>query len=565
MKNILTTLLCFCLLKGFSQDLIWSTSAIPDNTSALYNFGPTGSPYVNVTFETSGPGTFAAGPARFTTAQGDITWRSQVNFSVSTDLKTFTYTFNQSVCGLSFVLYDIDGNNTNGDRAIITADNSGTPQTITAVDLDPVPPTILGSGTTNVEIIGTQGSQSDNRVQINITGCVTTLTIQYGNNILGTAGTRSYSISNLAWTSVQPSLEDLVWNTTAVPDNATSFNFGSQGSPASTVNYSVTGPGTFDLGPLRYVTAQGTDTWRTRSTFSSVNDLKTYTLTFSPAVCNLSFILYDIDGDNTSGDRAIVTANYVGVLQNVTITTPDANPPTLTESGTATATATGTQGNQDDPRVQVNITGCVSTLTIQYGNNTAGSAGQRSFSIGNLIWDGNTLPVTFISFTGQKKTNGNVELKWVTENESDLLTYEIERSVDGRTYIKAGNVTPQNRNATYTFSDQPVSQATVFYRIKQVDLNGSFKYSNIVAIKMNPSITTGINVFPNPASDAIFITTNNGAVINKVQIYDGNGRMVIQNKSAANRYEISTLPKGIYRIKVIDKNGETSTNTFIKQ
>jgi Secretion system C-terminal sorting domain len=377
------------------------------------------------------------------------------------------------------------------------------------------------------------------------------------------------SLILVLFVGIQLYSQDLNWNTSAIPDNSTSFNFGSIGSPASNVTYAVTGPGTITTGPLRFTTAQGDGAWRTAITFAAVLDLKVYTLTFNSAVCGLSFIIYDIDGDNTNGDRAIVTANNSGNPQNITMTALDpgfaGGPPTITGSGTPTATGTGTQGNQTDDRIQVTITGCVSTLTIQYGNNPTGGTGGRSFSIGNLSWSTNTLPVNFLTFSGQKTAANSVQLKWSTASEVNAGRYEIERSTDGQSFLSTGFVPALNQAGNYSFSDYTPAQGTLFYRIKQIDIDGQFQYSTVIALKFDAGAQKGITIFPNPAINSVFVTTNNNTLIEKIQFFDTNGRSVFQKQGTANKIDISTLSKGLYRIKVTDKSGKISAGTFIKQ
>jgi len=363
--------------------------------------------------------------------------------------------------------------------------------------------------------------------------------------------------------------QDLNWNTSAIPNNSLSFNFGSIGSPASSVTYAVTGPGTITAGPTRFTTAQGDNAWRTAITFAAVSDLKTYTLTFNPAVCNLSFIIYDIDGNNTSGDRAIINANYLGSAQNITMTALDpgfpGGAPTITGSGTSTATGTGTQGNQTDDRVQISIPGCTSTLTIQYGNNPAGAAGGRSFSIGNLSWTGSTLPVAFAHFSGQKIADGIVSLKWKTENEVNVSKYEIERSTDGNNFISAGFINTLSPDGNYVFTDYTPTEGVLFYRIKEIDLDARFQYSSIIALRFTTGVKPGITVFPSPANQYIYITTNDNSQLNKIMIFTSDGKMLLQKNNPGNRIDISNLPAGLFRVKTVSKTGEVFHSSFMKR
>lgn len=764
MKRIFLAILIILAFQGYSQDLNWNTSAIPDGSTS-FNFGAIGNSSSTVTFNVTGPGDITSGPARFTTAQGDITFRTAVDFNPATEIKSFTFTFSPAVCNLTFSLYDIDGSGASGDKAVVTADNSGSPENITMTALDANPPTITGSGSTTATVTGTQGNQTDNRVAVNIAGCITTLTIQYSsngstggrsfsignlewapitwppdldwnsvsyttgdlgtnfgtigfpaanvtlnitgstalinggfpvkyiaapagnacvvncalrtsinfstlsqnliytftfnkgvgdltfnlydidgtntsgdqaivtadflgaaqnvtmtaldpsfpggsptiagsgtaiasatgtqgnqgddrvavyiagnvttitieyrNNPLGSAGGRSFSIGNFEWTTAQSPFPDLVWNTSAIPDLSTSYNFGSIGSPAVNVNYAITGPGTILAGPTRFKTAQDDSSWRTQLNFTSVSDLKTSTLTFNSAVCGLVFNLYDVDGDNTNGDRAIVTADYLGTPQTITMTALDpafpGGPPTITGSGTNTATATGTQGNQSDDRVQVMIPGCVSTLTIQYGNNPSGVAGTRSFSIGDLNWNISTLPVSFLNFSGQKTATNAILLNWTVGNEIGIAKYEIESSKDGQQFEYVGNVTAYNTTGSYSFTDNVAAVGTLFYRIKEIDIDGRYQFSSIIVLRFTAISNADITVFPNPANHSLFITTNDNSVIQKIIVFDGNGKIVIQHTGAENHVDVSKLSAGIYWVRVIKSNGEAAASTFLKK
>jgi Secretion system C-terminal sorting domain len=243
----------------------------------------------------------------------------------------------------------------------------------------------------------------------------------------------------------------------------------------------------------------------------------------------------------------------------------DASPPTITGSGTATATGTGTQGNQTDDRIQVTVPGCVTTLTIQYGNNPAGATGGRSFSIGNLSWSTSTLPVRFSQFTGQKITSGIIQLKWLSENGININKYEIERSTDGQNFVSAGSITALNPAGSYSFNDHVATQGTLFYRIKESDLDTRFQYSPVIALHFSATSNPGITVFPNPTTQSIFITTNDNSIIEKMIIFNSNGKIVFQKSGPENKVDVSQFSSGLYLLKIIKKTGDPSSSSFLKK
>jgi len=367
--------------------------------------------------------------------------------------------------------------------------------------------------------------------------------------------------------------QTLNWNTVSYTTGSLSTNFGTIGSPATAVSLNITGStaqinGSF---PIKYIanppgTANDCSVncaLRSSITYTTLAQSTIYTFTFSPAVTGLSFNLYDIDGDNTNGDQAVVTASGSSA-QNITMTSLDVGGPTVTGSGTTAATVRGTQGNTTDQRVGVSIVGGVTSLIITYSNNLSGSAGNRSFSIGNMNWSG-TLPVKFLSFIGRKIATNSVLLKWKTENEVNLSKYEIERSTDGVNFINTGVVNAGTSNNDYSYIDNVSTQGTLFYRIKEIDLDNRFEYSSVIALRFDNDVKPGITIFPNPASQSIFITTKNNSEIQLTKIFDSNGKTVLRKEGTENNIDISRLPSGLYRVIVIDKNGDSSSSSFLKK
>lgn len=367
--------------------------------------------------------------------------------------------------------------------------------------------------------------------------------------------------------------QNLNWNTVSYTTGSLSTSFGTIGSPATTTSLTITGStAQINSGfPIKYIAnppGSGNDcsvncALRSSITYTTLAQSTIYTFTFSPAVTGLSFNLYDVDGDNSNGDQAVVTASGSSA-QNITMTSLDAGGPTVTGSGTTTATARGTQGNTTDQRVGVSIIGGVTSLIITYSNNPSGSAGNRSFSIGNMNWSG-TLPVKIASFNGRKVAANSVLLKWKTENEVNLSKYEIERSTDGLNFIHTGVINAGISNNDYSFIDNVSTQGTLFYRIKEIDLDNRFEYSSVIALRFDNDVKPGITIFPNPASQSIFITTKNNSEIQSIRIFDSNGKNVLLNEGAENNIDINRLPSGLYRVIVIDRNGDSSSSSFIKK
>jgi hypothetical protein len=376
---------------------------------------------------------------------------------------------------------------------------------------------------------------------------------------------------------VVSSAQDLNWNTVSYTTGSLSANFGSIGSPPSTVSMNITGnTNRIDAGfPVKYIAnppGPGDDcivncALRTSVTFASLTENLTYTFSFSPAVSGLSFRIYDIDGtDASSGDQANVTASGPTGSQNITMTNLNTPASTITGSGTTSATVRGTQGNTTDHQTLVSISGFVSTLVIVYGNNPNNpTAGNRSFSIGNMNWTG-TLPVRWISFSGWMQTNGSVDLNWITETEINTSHYEIERSKDGQNYTVVGQLAARGSDRNiYRYIDASPGSGNSFYRIRQFDIGGRFEFSNIVLIRPGKNNDSRFTITPNPASQYILVSSAANVQISRLQIFDVTGRLQYESISGINRVDISSFRPGLYTVKIENKSGDIFTASFMKK
>lgn len=183
--------------------------------------------------------------------------------------------------------------------------------------------------------------------------------------------------------------------------------------------------------------------------------------------------------------------------------------------------------------------------------------------VDNIYFWSNTavLPVELKSFTANKKEN-NVTLDWSVANEINFSGYQIEKSADGRNFESIGMINAMNIN-NYSFTDFHFKN-TSYYRLKMIDKNGKFTYSNIIFLENKKSSL--ISVYPNPAKGSVMI--NNLSENSKISIVNYLGQTVLQksnlNSSIIN-LDISSLSTGNYAIIVNDLNERKSLKlTVIK-
>ena len=183
--------------------------------------------------------------------------------------------------------------------------------------------------------------------------------------------------------------------------------------------------------------------------------------------------------------------------------------------------------------------------------------GFSDFVLANKTGGGNTLPVTWLSFTASRQ-HANAQLVWRIIQEQNCNLYDVERSSDGITFQKLGSVSCRNSQVaqTYIYTDAAPGKGNFYYRIKQFDKDGSFEYSQIRTVNFT-NVNT-ITVYPNPTRNLLQITgLQNNSVIN---LYDAGGRRVLQTRSGQPivQMQVGHLPAGIYQLSITRLNGERS-------
>jgi hypothetical protein len=184
------------------------------------------------------------------------------------------------------------------------------------------------------------------------------------------------------------------------------------------------------------------------------------------------------------------------------------------------------------------------------------------------------LPVELVYFTATVQ-GGSVSLYWLTASEDNNSHFEVERSADGETFVSLGRVEgngTSSRSIKYSYGDDNPLAGTSYYRLKQVDFNGEFAYSKVVAVSakgISPELQ--LQVYPNPFVSEINIKVTaqeNGSA--KLQLVDVQGRVVhtgkVELQSGLNEIAVPLqyLRNGLYILK-LQGNGINGTVKVIKK
>ncbi len=178
-----------------------------------------------------------------------------------------------------------------------------------------------------------------------------------------------------------------------------------------------------------------------------------------------------------------------------------------------------------------------------------------------------TLPVKFISVNARVEKENAVMVEWaVATPVSDAKKFEIEYSDDGLSWNTAGEILiTDNLRSRYEFLHTALFDGTRFYRIKEMDYDGRFIYSNIVSVQQKTFHQSTI-IYPVPADNELTIWFAQAYSIKKiVSIYDNVGKMVYKATHSGNRIVINTssFAGGNYWLATDDGSGVTTSKILI--
>ena len=186
-------------------------------------------------------------------------------------------------------------------------------------------------------------------------------------------------------------------------------------------------------------------------------------------------------------------------------------------------------------------------------------------------------PVELISFSAKVINNG-IGLSWSTATETNNKGFEIERkeSSDIKNsgewkhigFVKGYGTTSELNS--YKFTDKNISAGDYYYRLKQIDYNGGYKYSNAVEVKFNPVSFSLEQNYPNPFNPSTTISYNltNQSFV-RLNIYNSIGELIdqlVNSRQKSGSYNIvwnaKNNPSGVYfyQLQILDyQNNVTAT------
>ncbi|HTN19026.1 MAG TPA: pectinesterase family protein [Pelobium sp.] len=258
-------------------------------------------------------------------------------------------------------------------------------------------------------------------------------------------------------------------------------------------------------------------------------------------------IAEDVDG----GSNAIVTLSWLTADQGAGFD-PAGSVSLLSYNGTNWAETASTISGDG-------------TSGIPYMSTKLGITAFGVFGVGNP----EALPLQLLNFKAKvlKNISPTVQLDWATTNEINTLKFEVERSIDGKNFQSIGTVISKNVAGVhnYNFSDENPSAGIAYYRLKQIDLNGTFTYSEPQAINNEEGLV--FTIYPNPVADVLTVNHAKAKQNSFIKVLSLDGKVMATVKAETGSFKtvanLATLTSGVYLIR-FNNGSNNSVSKFIK-
>jgi hypothetical protein len=240
-------------------------------------------------------------------------------------------------------------------------------------------------------------------------------------------------------------------------------------------------------------------------------------------------------------------------------------------TGIGNGAADVTEGATGDKWVSLmNVT--VGQIYILYIDNFSinGQAFALTWQLGNgASLDCTVLPIELTSFQTEV-VQDVVQLDWITATELNNDGFVVERSADGEEFHAIGTqdgAGTSHQEVHYAFTDRAPLHGTSYYRLKQVDLDGGFAYSDVRSVFFSND-QGPLMLVPNPGTDRVRVVIPQMKAGAVVQVTDATGRLVLLVQSQGDQLVLDTsaLPRGLYSFRASTAEGTAvASGVWVKE
>ncbi|MEL6672088.1 MAG: DUF5060 domain-containing protein [Bacteroidota bacterium] len=190
-----------------------------------------------------------------------------------------------------------------------------------------------------------------------------------------------------------------------------------------------------------------------------------------------------------------------------------------------------------------------------------------------VLYDPTPFPVEWLSFTAEAAGPHQVDLHWTTATEQNNVGFEIERSEDEITFEKIGEVPGLGNSSvpqTYQFQDEDPSANVLYYRLKQMDIDGVGHYSEVREVHLAETFSASLTLYPNPVKRELTVSIEaQPDQVYGLYILDMQGRTVYQGIYATGDampvIDVAAWSDGLYMFLMRDQQTQQwQSSSFMK-
>ena len=169
----------------------------------------------------------------------------------------------------------------------------------------------------------------------------------------------------------------------------------------------------------------------------------------------------------------------------------------------------------------------------------------------------NVLPVELLHFSAAPRGD-QVELRWATASEVGHAAFVVERSRSGKVFEHVTKVAGDGRDRyerrDYQVTDEQPLPGTSYYRLKQIDLDGTTAYSDVVPVTLRAGGKEGaVTLFPNPGRDQVTVTSQHRLDDAELVLFNAAGQRIPVRYTAQDyqlELPVQHLPAGLYFLQI---------------
>jgi hypothetical protein len=302
-------------------------------------------------------------------------------------------------------------------------------------------------------------------------------------------------------------------------------------------------------------------------------------ISFEDNMADLTFTLFDVDQHTGQFQDVVIITALNSEGKQVLLRDENVQRTNKVNFNPATSTLTGISGqdivsSSNEGDVTVKFAEPVKQVTISYLNTDQTRSSQGTQGIGIYNISGRVagvitpLPVELVSFKGQANADG-VNLTWRTASEQGNKGFEVQVSTDGKTFKQVGFVESKVGTTSlmqnYSFRDARATSGTNYYRLKQIDFDGTFEYSKTIAV--NLTLASSSAVYPTLVTSDITVRLARTDEQVTILVADMAGKQLATVQNPSDRQvvmPVQHLQSGVYFVTVVT-GGNKEVFRFVKR